>query len=373
MNGEDGLEPSFRVDKKTGLRYPPDVYPARMNPFRRENATFVALVKNDEVHGMMLSMRSVEDRINRKFGYPWVFLNNQRFTNEFKESVRSMTRSKVYFGIIPKGHWSYPDQIDITRARRTREEMESSGVPYGGSESYRHMCRYQSGFFFRHPLMMKFDYYWRVEPQVQFYCDLDYDPFLFMRENKKIYGFIISLYEYNSTVPTLWSSVLKFFESNRDLLTEDENSLGFLVRDRSKGFFESDYNLCHFWSNFEIGDLNFFRSDRYKRFFESLDQTGGFYYERWGDAPIHTIGVLSLSKNLSQIHHFDDIGYFHQPFTHCPDPKGDPLKRLKQQQEELGWGNGKCYCDVEESFDRDSYSCTPLWWKINGSVRPILG
>jgi hypothetical protein len=35
-------------------------------------------------------------------------------------------------------------------------------VIYGGSESYRHMCRYESGFFFRHPLMMNYEYYWRV-------------------------------------------------------------------------------------------------------------------------------------------------------------------------------------------------------------------
>lgn len=30
--------------------------------------------------------------------------------------------------------------------------------------------------------------YRRVEPSVEFYCDLDYDPFLFMQENNKKYG-----------------------------------------------------------------------------------------------------------------------------------------------------------------------------------------
>jgi alpha 1,2-mannosyltransferase len=33
------------------------------------------------------------------------------------------------------------------------------------------------------------------------------------------------------------------------------------------------------WSNFEIGDMNFFRSDVYQKFFAFLDSTGGFYYE----------------------------------------------------------------------------------------------
>jgi len=32
------------------------------------------------------------------------------------------------------------------------------------------------------------------------------------------------------------------------------------------------YNLCHFWSNFEIADLRFFRSQAYQHFFDSLDR-----------------------------------------------------------------------------------------------------
>lgn len=48
--------------------------------------------------------------------------------------------------------------------------------------------RFQSGYFFRHPLLDQFDYYWRLEPYVDYYCQLDYDVFKFMKENKKKYG-----------------------------------------------------------------------------------------------------------------------------------------------------------------------------------------
>ncbi len=44
------------------------------------------------------------------------------------------------------------------------------------------MCRYFSGFFYHHPLLADVDYYWRIEPDVHYYCDLDYDPFLFMQQ-----------------------------------------------------------------------------------------------------------------------------------------------------------------------------------------------
>lgn len=33
------------------------------------------------------------------------------------------------------------------------------------------------------------------------------------------------------------------------------------------------------WSNFEIGDLDFWRGEAYTKFVEFLDQKGGFYYE----------------------------------------------------------------------------------------------
>jgi len=49
-------------------------------------------------------------------------------------------------------------------------------------------CSFQSGFFFRHPLLDNFEYYWRVEPDVQYFCDVDYDVFQMMKDNKFKYG-----------------------------------------------------------------------------------------------------------------------------------------------------------------------------------------
>lgn len=33
------------------------------------------------------------------------------------------------------------------------------------------------------------------------------------------------------------------------------------------------------WSNFEIGDLDFWRGEAYSKYFDYLDSKGGFYYE----------------------------------------------------------------------------------------------
>lgn len=57
------------------------------------------------------------------------------------------------FGLVPASHWSYPNFVNETKAADCREEMRKNNVFYGELESYHHMCRYQSGFFFDHPLL----------------------------------------------------------------------------------------------------------------------------------------------------------------------------------------------------------------------------
>jgi len=61
------------------------------------------------------------------------------------------------------------------------------------------------------------------------------------------------------------------------------------------------YSTCHFWSNFEIADMNFWRGKKYEDYFNHLDRAGGFFYERWGDAPVHSI-ALAMMEDKNKIH-----------------------------------------------------------------------
>lgn len=90
------------------------------------------------------------------------------------------------------------------------------------------------------------------------------------------------------------------------------------------------------------------------KFFEYLDSKGGFYYEvspksssmgstlmilflqRWGDAPVHSIAA-AIFASRDQIHFFDEIGYEHAPYTHCP-------------KERNHWERGRCSCNPKTNF-----------------------
>lgn len=310
----------------------------------RIKATFVTLARNSDLRAILGSIRQVQDRFNSKYNYDWVFLNEERFSDEFKEQTSALVTGNTKYGFIEKEQWGFPEWIDKEKAAKVREQMREKKIIYGDSVSYRHMCRFELGFFFRHPVMMEYEYYWRVEPHIELYCDIDYDIFKWMKDNNKDYSFMITLPEYGETIPTLWETTKKFIDANPQYVANN-NLMSWISNDGG-----DTYNGCHFWSNFEIGNLNFWRSEAYVKYFEFLDKAGGFFYERWGDAPIHSIAV-SLFLPMEKVHFFNDIGYYHAPFTNCPV---DSEVRVAK----------KCICDPSKDFTWKGYSCTTKFHNI---------
>ncbi|KAJ1920622.1 alpha-1,2-mannosyltransferase ktr1 [Mycoemilia scoparia] len=296
------------------------------SPSTRVNAAFVALVRNSELAGLRSTVRQIEDRFNRKYKYPYIFLNDVPFTEEFKRGMSFVTDNEIRYGMLNASDWSIPKHLDPAKVFAALEKNKSRYI-YGGSLSYRYMCRFQSGLFYDHPLLKDLEYYWRIEPDVNYYCDLDYDPFVFMKENGKRYSFTIAPLEWEKTVETLWPTTLTWIKENPHHLPE-ESMINWVMGNNG------DYNMCHFWSNFEIVDLSLYRSEAYRSYFDHLDKSGGFFYERWGDAPIHSIAASMFLKK-SEIHWFEDIGYKHPGNEHCPRPEEMALK---------------CVCDSSRSY-----------------------
>lgn len=88
------------------------------------------------------TLKEFEATFNSKFHYPYVIVNDEPFTQEFMNVVRRAAPYSAFsFGLIPVDHWSYPAWINTTRADELRQKMADDGVLYGGSLSYRHMCR----------------------------------------------------------------------------------------------------------------------------------------------------------------------------------------------------------------------------------------
>lgn len=124
-----------------------------------------------------------------------------------------------------------------------------------------------------------------------------------MIAKNKTYGFTITVKELRETVPNLFRYASAYKRNNNitsqglwemfttDPPTKDEKKSklpddieklenGKLPEIDLHTMEGEDYNMCHFWSNFEIASLSFFRSKEYQDFFDMLDKSGGFWSER---------------------------------------------------------------------------------------------
>jgi mannosyltransferase len=276
--------------------------------------------------------------------------------------------------------------------------------------------------FYHHDLLRKYDWYWRLEPDIKYFCDITYDPFIHMERHNKTYGFTIAVKELRETVPNIWRYASAFKRLNniksRGLWemfvekpkTEDQEELPKTGRKSKKPVpqeeLDSDtdttglpkidpetmegesYNMCHFWSNFEIARLDWFRSKQYNDFFEMMDRSGGFWMERWGDAPIHSLAAGVL-LGPGDIHYFRDIGYRHTTIQHCPanaparqlarDPylEMTTLDEKARRDEDRYWAtpdpvkeNGvgcRCKCDTDiGDIEGKEGSCLAEWVEVAG-------
>ncbi|KAK0719918.1 glycosyltransferase family 15 protein [Lasiosphaeris hirsuta] len=319
----------------------------------RINATLLALVRNEEVDGMVQAMRDLERTWNHKFNYPWTFFNDVPFSEEFKTKTQNETKAECKYELIPKEHWEMPSWINKDLYDESIKLLLDEKIQYADKISYHQMCRWNSGMFYKHPALADTQFYWRVEPNVHFFCDVDYDVFRYMQDNNKTYGFTINLYDAPQSIPTLWPETLKFLAEHPEYIHEN-NAMDWLtdsIRRPDHNKKANGYSTCHFWSNFEIADMRFWRSKAYDDYFNHLDRAGGFFYERWGDAPVHSIG-LGLFEDSSRIHWFRDIGYQHVPFLNCPN-------------------SNKCKgCTAGKPFEGESFlqkeDCRPNWFKFVG-------
>lgn len=111
----------------------------------RANAAFVVLARNKELEGVVQSLKSIERHFNRWWHYPYVFLNDGDFDQEFKDTVVNYTSAPVEFGKIDSSMWGFPDWVDKEVAKEGIRKQGDAAIMYGGLESYHHMCRFYSG------------------------------------------------------------------------------------------------------------------------------------------------------------------------------------------------------------------------------------
>jgi len=183
--------------------------------------------------------------------------------------------------------------------------------PYPGgsyfSTTYRHMCRFFAVELYKQPVLDKYDWYMRLDTDSFLLAPYTKDPFQHMMNHGKQYAFNILFMQGQAIfLDKLWDTVAQY--------VKDE---GIKPASTLRAFLENGrYSGLHFWDNFEIGYLPFWKSEPVQKFIDYIDKSGGIYYHRWGDAELHTLTVALFMAGDKLW--YTDIPYQHYFYYRCP-------------------------------------------------------
>ncbi|GAA5854807.1 hypothetical protein JCM5353_007390 [Sporobolomyces roseus] len=278
-----------------------------------KSATIVILVNPGSNHYQVLipTLQNLEEKFNRRLGYPIQLLTDGQLPDEkVRNRTEWITGGKARWSLVTAEQgWGPPSWI-------IQDIIDTSIKNMGFNIGYRNMCRFFSMWHWKHPAVREFEYVWRLDDTSRFHCSLMEDPIAIMERESASYGFSQTVPEAPWVIPTLWQTTLDFIRDSKAREKgwikegEEENWLDLISDDGGK-----TYNL-----SFEIVHRSFFDSEPYQAYVDYLDKAGGFYSERWGDAPIRTIAT-ALFLPRRAFHDFSPItGYQHgNPPYFCPD------------------------------------------------------
>lgn len=57
-------------------------------------------MRNEELGDLIHTMQDLERTWNNKFNYPYIFFNDQPFSEEFKRQTQAITKAKCQYGTL---------------------------------------------------------------------------------------------------------------------------------------------------------------------------------------------------------------------------------------------------------------------------------
>lgn len=232
------------------------------------------------------SLKSLDQYFNDMFHYPVVIFYEWNFLSPILCAViRQFSNSDLYFQAITFETPYYPSH---------KLKQFSCPTPTG----YRHMCRFHSKLVYQQPVIHGFEYAWRLDDDSAIYQAVKYDIFVYMKRNHLQYGYAIVNDDRPDCSVNLWESAETYMGNSSITPT----------------FFNEWEKYRVYYNNFEVSRLSLWLSDSYRNFIDYIDELGGIYHYRWGDAAIKTIAV-SMFVPKHETHHFKDVKYEHAGIT----------------------------------------------------------
>lgn len=299
--------------------------------YPEHSSAMLIVCKNNDLSSILKTMDNFENKFNKKFHYPWIFISEEFLTKDFSAKVFEAASSDVVVTQIPKAYWSMPCGVNRKNMnsymmnRKNREQtMDKRGKSRGNmmnrskdgcnddkdensTENFSpQMNRFLSGFLPKLDSLRDIKYVWNVKPGDELRCNLNFNPFKVMFDEKKIFGFAMTKVS-TENVEDFWSKSVNFF--NQCEIKPEKSSIGFVgYHEEEKKTINDKYSKCNYDSVFSVIDLDFLRAKGYQDYFNYLDKTNNFFYQGWDPLSIRTVALSNL-VSPERIKYFENVGY----------------------------------------------------------------
>ena len=246
----------------------------------------------------------------RCFPYPLHIFYERGVTKEEMKRIRMMipgsnvTFERISFDTLPEG--VSEDDVDKWKSEGSQKKFQGRG--------YRMMCRFWAGAVWSFPSLQKYKQYMRFDTDSIIPTPVPQDPFKRFISSQCEYGYNKLKGENPFVTTRLWDTTVRWMESS-SLVTK--NIRNRVERAALKG---GDYWGPMYYNNFELGTMSLKTGSLYQDYFSYVDshKPYGIFRYRWGDAPLHTIGIAAALKEDSQYCAYTRKEF---PYQHNPDKK----------------------------------------------------
>ena len=170
------------------------------------------------------------------------------------------------------------------------------------------MCRFWAYGVFQQGVVSSLRYYWRLDTDLYLLRDIPIDPFLWMESLSIGYVYGATDLDEDQVLFGLWKTTLEHAR-RREIhpygLVSVANPVHVGVSTPLHEAVDllkvAGYNRFIYYNNFELSRVDMWRSPQYLDYFMDLDQSGGIFRYRWGDAPIRTLALSLLGSAFQQM------------------------------------------------------------------------
>jgi len=185
------------------------------------------------------------------------------------------------------------------RFHRIQIPPEESRAKYPDRFIPQHCTEYKSGYrnmnrifsrlmFEKNSPLLDYEYWFRIDLDVRFKTQIQFDPFMVMKAGDYLFGYhICSMH--SGCQHGFIEFVHEYLQSNRNL-NVTPSALAAID------------NSMLFYGNLGLGNVKFFSSERVLKYLRNIDNNGGIWRERWGDQHIY-FSVISIFSHFDKTIH----------------------------------------------------------------------